>query len=87
MRTKIPVIMGHVTSAEYFATRCSRIREMVITLPLRTVRINASTSRGLGINVDPAPKRGRMRGGIATTFGRSGFSIFSRQLFLVFIRT
>src|SRR5215813_5026041 len=83
MRTKIPVVSGHVTSAEYLPARYLRISPTETTRPFRTVRMNASTSRGLGTSMIPRPNRFRIAGGISTTFGRFGLSIFDRQVLRV----
>ena len=83
IRTKMPVTSGHADVVAYCAARRSRIMPTVITSPCGMPRITASTSRGLGISSVPAPSRFCIFGGMSTTLGRFGLSIFSRQVLRV----
>ena len=57
---------------------------MVTSLPLGTLRITSSTSRGAGMTIVPVPQRGRHFPAIGPTFGRSLLSAsFSCHDFLL----
>jgi hypothetical protein len=78
-----PGDQGQAVSVEYWAARSLRISETFMTVPAGIARMTASTSRGLGISSVPVPSRFCIFGGMATTLGRAGLSIFSRQLLRV----
>jgi hypothetical protein len=78
MRTKIPVVSGHVTSALKSEASFRRNSLTVANLPFGILRISSSTSFAVGMSIDPLPNRA-IFGGTGTTFGSCGFSNFARQ--------
>lgn len=61
-----------------------RIRSLVITRPLGTDLIKASTSEGAGMTIVPLPQRNSAFPRRGTTFGKSLLSAsFSRQVFFL----
>ncbi len=66
----MPVVIGQQTFTRCFFASAARISLIVISLPLGTRRMTASTSSGAGITIVPRPQRGHAAGN-AADFGQA----------------
>src|SRR5262245_32450405 len=81
---KIPVVIGQAMVAPCRRASVLRNSSIVVSFPLGTRRMRASTSRGAGITNVPVPQRWLIPGSIVLTFGRPLLSVnFSCQDFLL----
>src|SRR5256885_17252966 len=69
IQAKIPVVIGQPMVTLCLEARSARISLMVMSFPLGTFCMSASTSVGAGITIVPVPQRAVILPSILPTFG------------------